>query len=164
MRHAGLSVFVPRGAGRQGGAAMNALFAEPLTRISFTVYGKPVPQGSSKAFYVKSLGRSVITTDNKKLKPWRQQVTDTAMAVQAEAIPDRRPVSIGLRFYFARPKSAKKRVGMIVKPDIDKLVRSILDALTGVLFQDDSQVVSVVAEKFYGDVERVENAVQEASS
>lgn len=124
--------------------------------IRFTVYGKPVPQGSSKAFYVKSIGRAVITSDNKRLKPWRQQVTDTAMSLQGDAIPDDKPVEVVLDFYFARPKSAKKRIGMTVKPDIDKLIRAILDGIMGVLFRDDSQVVSVVARKHYADQERVE--------
>lgn len=129
--------------------------------IQFTVYGKPVPQGSSKAFYVKALGRAVITSDNKRLKPWRQQITDTAMAQAGEAIEDSRPVEVLLEFYFARPKSAKKRVGMTVKPDIDKLIRAILDGITGVLFRDDSQVVSVIASKHYDDLERVEISVAE---
>ncbi len=124
--------------------------------IRFTVYGKPVPQGSSKAFYVKSLGRAVITSDNKRLKPWRQQVTESAMALHGEAIPDDRPVEVVLDFYFARPKSAKKRIGMTVKPDIDKLIRAILDGIMGVLFRDDSQVVSVLARKHYAEQERVE--------
>ena len=129
--------------------------------IKFTVFGKPVPQGSSKAFYVKSLGRAVITSDNKHLKPWRQQVTETAMSLQADAIPDDRPVEVILDFYFARPKSAKKRVGMTVKPDIDKLIRAILDGIMGVLFRDDSQVVSVHARKHYAEQERVEICVDE---
>ncbi len=132
--------------------------------IKFTVFGKPVPQGSSKAFYVKSLGRSVITSDNKRLKPWRQQVTESAMAIQAEAIPDDRPVEVVLDFYFARPKSATKRIGMTVKPDIDKLVRAILDGIMGVLFHDDSQVVSIAARKHYGSIEKADIQVAEFAS
>ena len=129
--------------------------------IAFTVYGKPVPQGSSKAFYVKSLGRAVITSDNKKLRPWRQQVTETAMAQRGVAILEG-PVELEAHFFFARPKSAKKRRGMTVKPDVDKLVRGILDAIQGVIFRDDSQVVSVRATKHYDLQERCEIRVREA--
>jgi crossover junction endodeoxyribonuclease RusA len=50
-----------------------------------------------------------------------------------------------------RPKSLPKRVThMTKKPDIDKLIRAVLDALKGVAWCDDSQVVSVYASKRYG--------------
>ena len=99
----------------------------------------------------------MITTDNTRLKPWRQQVTDTALSLQVEAIAREQPVEVVLDFYFARPKSVnKKRLGMTVRPDLDKLVRALLDALTGVLFQDDSQVVGIIARKHYDEIERVE--------
>lgn len=65
-------------------------------------------------------------------------------------------VSMDLEFYFNKPKSAKKRVHVVVKPDIDKLARAILDAGTGILYGDDSQVVSLSASKRYGGPERVE--------
>jgi crossover junction endodeoxyribonuclease RusA len=35
------------------------------------------------------------------------------------------------------------------KPDLDKLTRSILDALTGVVLDDDAQIVRLLAEKVY---------------
>ncbi len=45
---------------------------EPATpaAVKFTVYGRPVPQGSTRSFIPKGWTRAVITTDNKKLKPW----------------------------------------------------------------------------------------------
>lgn len=127
--------------------------------IKFTVYGKPAPQGSTRAFIPKGWKRAIITTDNAKLKPWRQQITDTALTLQVDAIEDDKPVEVAIDFYFLRPKSARNRVGMTVKPDIDKLVRSILDGLTGVLFRDDSQVVSITARKHYGTIEKADICV-----
>lgn len=61
---------------------------------------------------------------------------------------------------YARPKSHTKKNGeptktyrkdKTTKPDIDHLIRSVLDACTGILWTDDSQVISVRAIKFYGD-------------
>lgn len=130
-----------------------ATFA-PEMPIMFTVYGTPKPQGSMRAFYKAGMKRAVITSDNKKLKPWRQEITATAMALGVPILDG--PIAIELEFYLARPKSAKKRVYPTVKPDIDKLARGCLDAITGVLIRDDAQVVSLVTLKHYGDVERVE--------
>ena len=48
-----------------------------------------------------------------------------------------------------RPKSAPKRStpAAIKRPDIDKLARAVLDALTGVWLEDDSHVVCLRATK-----------------
>ena len=50
-----------------------------------------------------------------------------------------------------RPKTVKvrKRPLPIVKPDLDKLVRSVLDALSGVVFADDAQVTGLLTVKRY---------------
>ncbi len=127
----------------------------------FTVIGKPAPQGSLKGF-VRG-GKVCMTSDNKNTYPWRQQVacmallnrpTDTLYA------PVGVPVQVRINFFFAKPTSYSKKVTRPVKkPDLDKLVRSCFDALTGVAFQDDSQVVSLVACKFFDDLERAEITV-----
>jgi len=59
-------------------------------------------------------------------------------------------VAVEVWFEFARPQSAGKRLHPTVKPDIDKTLRAVLDALTGIAYDDDSQVVSVAASKMYG--------------
>jgi Holliday junction resolvase RusA-like endonuclease len=43
----------------------------------------------------------------------------------------------------------------VVKPDIDKTCRSVLDAMTGVIFVDDAQVVRILMDKVYGPSEQV---------
>jgi len=126
--------------------------------FAFVVYGTPQPQGSARAFYVKKLGRAVITSDNARMKPWRQQITGTALASmngQKKFTRDT-PVRVDAVFYFERPKSARKRLGKTTKPDLDKLLRALLDSLTGVLFEDDSQVVQCNVSKEYHSPERVE--------
>ncbi|MCK9460684.1 MAG: RusA family crossover junction endodeoxyribonuclease [Proteobacteria bacterium] len=119
-------------------------------RIQFTAYGIPQPKGSTKSFVVK--GRAITTSANAKVKPWQEIV---AYAAQQHRPPEIWVGGIGIRldFYFLRPKSVseKKRPYHTVKPDVDKITRSTLDALTGVIFADDSQVVSLIAGKEYGD-------------
>lgn len=49
---------------------------------------------------------------------------------------------------------ARKREGHIrpiIKPDLDNAAKSILDALNGIAYKDDSQVVEVEVKKFYSD-------------
>jgi Holliday junction resolvase RusA-like endonuclease len=59
-------------------------------------------------------------------------------------------IALTVCFLFAKPASKPKKAEWAnVKPDIDKLLRSVLDALTGVVLKDDARVVQVVMEKPY---------------
>lgn len=126
--------------------------------LTFTVFGRPEPQGSMRAFVIGQ--RAVITSNNKKLKPWRQMVSITAKTSIDAPVEKHVPVTLDIDFYLAKPQSApKKRLLPAVKPDIDKLVRAILDGLTGIAFKDDGQVCEIRARKHYGDIERTEITV-----
>lgn len=118
-----------------------------LETLEFTVQGIPVPQGS------KSLFRGRMVDANKNLKPWRATVTRAAR----EAIADRPgfddAVYVLLDFHMPRGKTVR-RARPSVKPDIDKLTRSIFDALTDAnAWTDDGLVVSVHAQQWYADDE-----------
>ena len=115
--------------------------------VTFFAAGKAVPQGSTKGFVVN--GKVVITSSAKGLMDWRR-------IVEAEAkdhfdAPLTGPVLVKLGFLLPRPTSYPKfkDVPPTKRPDIDKLVRACLDALTHVAWLDDSQVVSVFAFKAY---------------
>jgi crossover junction endodeoxyribonuclease RusA len=136
--------------------------------ITFTAYCTPTPQGSMKGFVVPGKNgakpRAIVTADNKKLKPYRSEVTRCAMQALADSssnvgqpfAPKHVPVSLVLDFTLLKPESCpRKRIYPVVKPDIDKLVRATLDALTGVLYADDAQVAEITTRKFYGAIENV---------
>lgn len=130
--------------------------------LEFEVYGHPEPQGSTRAFIPKGWNRAIITANSPKLKPWRQEVTGAAINVMAGREPVTSAVEICVDFFFDRPKSVKKSViHKTTKPDIDKLARAILDALTGVVFKDDSQVIRLSATKQFGIPERAVVRVSE---
>jgi len=125
--------------------------------LRFTVYGTPVPQGSTRAFIPKGWNRPIITAANSKTKPWRQEIAGAAIKAMEWNSPINGPVYLRADFYFDKPKSTKKSVThKTTKPDIDKLVRSVSDALTGVVFGDDSQIVQMDITKRFGSPARVE--------
>lgn len=120
--------------------------------VTFHVHGAPVQQGSTKGFVNKRSGRVQITHDNKApLKSWRQDVA--ACAAEAGVVQLEGPVRVEATFRFVRPASvtAKKRPLPEVKPDLDKLARALLDALTGIAYRDDAQVVALDVQKLYAD-------------
>lgn len=113
--------------------------------ISFFVSGVPTPQGSARAFVVN--GKPVITSSNRSLAAWRRLVSDAA---QNHAHMIEGPVKLNVSFILPRPKSLPKKVQWNIKrPDLDKLIRSVGDSLTGIMWKDDSQVVTINATKSY---------------
>jgi Holliday junction resolvase RusA-like endonuclease len=129
--------------------------------FSFTIFGVAQPQGSTRAFLPRGWTRPVLTTDNAKLKPWRQQLAQTAMVTMhdcgAKMAARGVPISITLTFYFDKPKSERKAAQYkTTKPDLDKLLRAVLDALTGIAYADDSQVTECRVAKIFGSPARLE--------
>jgi len=135
--------------------------------ITFTVFGHPEPQGSMKAFMPKGARFPVVTSANKKLIPWRQEIARTAlneMAKEREGLEEpfgrEIPICVRLDFYLARPASLPKRaVWPVKKPDFDKLCRGAIDAMTGIVYVDDSQVVQCIIAKWYGSPERTKISI-----
>lgn len=120
--------------------------------VVFQVKGViPQSEGSHSAHII---GGRVVVHHNKsdKLMAYREKVADAYRQSGGNYHHDS-PIDIQITFIFPRPKTVKrkKRPQMTVKPDVDKLVRSTLDALTGVAYDDDSQVVHVDAYKIYDD-------------
>jgi crossover junction endodeoxyribonuclease RusA len=109
----------------------------------FFVKGKPVPQGSMK--FIRP--GVMIHSRAADLAVWRADIARNA------ELSGFKPVSGGVKveidFIFIRPKSAN-RPFPTVAPDLDKLIRAVLDGLTGVAYEDDSQVILIQATKTYG--------------
>lgn len=139
-----------------------------MDKITFFVPGRPRPQGSMK--FINRGGRS-IPIQNQKLEHWRSSVTMYAQdAMGGCAIHG--GVSLTLVFSFTRPKN-HYRTGkyshllkdsspdrMLKAPDVDKLIRAVLDSLTGIVFTDDCEVDSVGVVKQWGPREGAEITVR----
>lgn len=123
-----------------------------MREVTFTVIGIAQPQGSTRAFVPKGWRRPIITGANPKNKGWRQCVAEQAQTAAAQG-QFLGPVALRVQFSLPRPKSLPKRVvAHLTAPDLDKLVRSVGDALTGVLYRDDAQVVELRARKVYAGI------------
>lgn len=129
--------------------------------LAFTVHGSPQPAGSKRAFFRG--GRAIVVDANKKTRPWKDQVAQIAGEAMAGRELMRGPIWLILRFYVRRPKGHFGKRGLLdsaprfpaTKPDVLKLARGVEDALSGVCYVDDAQIVSEELWKEYGP-ERVE--------
>jgi crossover junction endodeoxyribonuclease RusA len=111
----------------------------------FFVAGRPVPQGS-----LKFINGHAIHVRANDLAVWRATIANCARHAQVNKALE--GVEINVIFHMARPKTVKRKEPF-KRPDIDKLARAVLDALTGVAYDDDEQVVKLTASKEYAETE-----------
>ena len=111
----------------------------------------PAPQGSKNPWGGEA---------NKNTKPWREAVASEAARVMSERgiAPLDGPVGLSIEFVFPRPKSHYRSNGELKplapkykdsKPDLDKLLRAVGDALTSVAVRDDARIATLATAKLY---------------
>lgn len=124
--------------------------------IKMRVAGVPVTQGSKVAGVNPHTGRAFVREQGgDRLKGWRIAVNSEAQRAYEGRTPWQGPVMLEVRFAVPKPASApKRRRTYPIKArsgDVDKLARAVLDALTGVAFTDDSQVIVLIVHKDFAD-------------
>ena len=124
-----------------------------MEAVHFIIPGKPIGKGRprfTKSGHCWTPSKTVMYEQGIKQAYWmkygpKMYASDKALAVE-------------IVLYYPRPKSMGKhkrlmaQKGMLrptVKPDVDNVIKAILDALNGVAFEDDRQIVQVTCEKWY---------------
>lgn len=134
--------------------------------IQFTVYGNPVAQGRPK---FSSQGGFTRAYDPKNSKDYKDYVR-LAAAEHAPAALLEGPLGMVLTVYRSTPRSFSKKkaaqaeagqIRPITKPDVDNYLKGVKDALKGVIWKDDSQVVEVFAQKRYSARPRIEVKIKQ---
>lgn len=138
--------------------------------VSFEVRGRPVPQGSKRAWVDPKSGRVMMKEDQgNRHTSWRFEVLKAAQRALTDAgivAPTSEPIRVVLTFFFFRPGHhyGTGRNAQTLKPssppyphgkigDVDKLARAVLDSMTDArVFVDDSQVVDLHARKRWADL------------
>ena len=139
--------------------------------IKFTYHGEAVGKGRPRV--TARGGKYAHAYTPKKAKDFEDAIRFEFMAGNCEQMPVyerektlKADVLIGMSIPKSYPKykQALCRCRMIApakKPDLDNVLKCIFDALNGAAFEDDSQIVKVVAEKVYADEPFVEVTIDE---
>jgi Holliday junction resolvase RusA-like endonuclease len=125
---------------------------------SFFVFGKPATAGSKRAFAHRHTGKIVVLDDCKTGKAWRKAVQHAAsVSIRSPLVG---PLGLCVSFWLPRPLSHRKKDGSkalgapeyhLTKPDATKLLRAVEDAMTGIVWLDDAQVIFQSVSKSYAD-------------
>lgn len=159
---------------RKGKGPRASQGARVVSSVAFQVLGKPKPQGSKKHGVNRKTGKSWMGEQVKGLDTWRRHVRKAA--TEAATAPFDGPVRMEVTFVFERGKGHYRtgRFSSLLRDDaprypvarsglgdLDKLIRSIGDAITGPVLVDDALIVSLASTKVYGEPERCEVIVRE---
>jgi crossover junction endodeoxyribonuclease RusA len=122
--------------------------------ITYRIDAIPRPQGSKR-----HVGGGIMLESSKHVANWRAFARLCAVqAMQGREIAAKgTPVRLVVRFRFDRPQKHYNSKGLksdaamfhVSKPDSDKLLRALLDSMSGVVFYDDSQVCELSIDKCY---------------
>ena len=136
--------------------------------ICFSVIGDPIAKARPRAISVK--GRTWVYTP-KATRNYEEEIKKQSMQYKPEK-PIEGPVSVGLKIFRKIPKSMSKKNKKLVeegklmpiqKPDLDNYIKTVTDALNGIFWIDDSQVISYLlgTGKYYSDNPRLEIEIVE---
>lgn len=133
--------------------------------LEIYIPGKAVPQGRPR---FARIGNGVRTYDAKQSIDYKSWVKYCALQVMAKTsvaiIPRDIPLHMVLYVTITKPASvSKRRLCPVVKPDLDNIQKTIQDALEGIAYQADQQIVSIISVKRYGPSDSVTVTIQDWS-
>ena len=118
---------------------------------TIAVSGSPTPQPRARISTRGKFARAYVPAHH-AIHEWRRSVAEEAAKVVER--PTESSLGMKIDIFIARPKShylasgkIKKGVPVRPRPDVDNYAKGILDALEGIIFENDSQIVSLVVRK-----------------
>jgi Holliday junction resolvase RusA-like endonuclease len=135
--------------------------------VTFMVEGTPVPKGRPR---FARRGKFVSTYSPKTTVDYETKVSEAAQIAMGSSEPLETPVGAYIYITLPIPASySKKRTQACLsgeerptkKSDIDNFCKAVFDGMNGIVFADDSQIVSLHSTKVYGTVGMVEVMVKE---
>lgn len=127
--------------------------------VSFTIPGEPKGKGRHRTTHTQ--GGKAIQYTPKGTRLYEETVANEYLRQCGNVrVGDNEYVDIKILAYFKIPKSANKEdaermrkniIRPAKKPDVDNIIKIVADALNGIAYKDDKQIVDSVARKFYSD-------------
>ena len=136
-------------------------------QVMFSVEGTPIGKGRPK---FARRGNFVSTYTPTKTRDYETLIAEAARIAMSTAEPLKTPVAAYIYITVPIPQSySKKRSAACLdgferpckKPDADNILKAYFDAMNGIVYEDDSQIVSIHATKRYGLIGMVEVLVKE---
>ena len=126
--------------------------------ITFLVEGKPQGKARARTFYNKRMGKMQSITPE-QTKDYESLIRWSYKAAGGQYLGEKL-ISVDIQAFYPIPQSFSKKkkeaavseqIRPTTKPDCDNVAKAVLDALNGVAYYDDNQVVCLSVNKYYGE-------------
>lgn len=133
----------------------------------FTVLGEPVGKGRPKFSTVNGFAKAYTPAKTTNF----ENLVRLSYQQQCNKLPYEQGVELEayITAFFAIPKSVSKKKHDLManwylrptkKPDCDNIAKAVLDALNGIAYHDDSQIVELTVRKRYSETPRCEITIR----
>jgi Holliday junction resolvase RusA-like endonuclease len=140
----------------------------PLARISIVVPGAPVPKGRPRLSTIHGQARAFTPAKTRRYEDLIRLEAGRVMEGRGQL---QGPTRVEIRAYMPMPQALAKHklkgpaaeagiIRPITKPDVDNFAK-VIDALNGIVWPDDNQVVELTVAKFYSARPRLEMTAEE---
>jgi len=127
--------------------------------FKLTIPYEPTPKARARTFL---RGDKYMSFTPSKTVNAEQFIRTCLIEQGIKPIGKGKPVQLMLDFYLKRPGSLPKKITEPVRrPDIDNLIKTCLDALNKFAFEDDSQIITLTANKYYGNPPHIDITITE---
>ena len=132
-------------------------------KVEFTIDGDPI--GKARPRMNTRTGKAYTPTKTRMYEDYIKLLYRTQVKYYFEGY-----VRLTIKAFYGVAKSDSKKkkedklsniLRPIKKPDLDNIVKLIADGLNGIAYKDDTQIVEIVAKKYYSDKPRVEVVIQD---
>ena len=132
-------------------------------KVNFTIYGEPV--GKERPRFNLATKRTYTPNKTKSYEELIKWLYQSKVKYRFTGY-----IKMTIRCYYSIAKSNSKKVKEqkrnnvlrpSKKPDIDNVIKVVADSLNGIAYKDDTQIVEVVASKYYSDKPRVEVMIED---
>lgn len=133
-------------------------------KLILTIPGEPCAQGRPRFTTQGGFVRAYDPAKSRNYKAFVRMIASQEIIKQGWK-PTEMPLYAKITAYLGVPTSKSKKfkqgalngeIRPTKKPDMDNLVKTVQDALEGIAFKNDSQIILLVAAKFYSEEPRVE--------
>lgn len=130
--------------------------------------GEPCAQGRPRFSTAGGYVKAYDPAKSRNYKAFVKLITQEEMKKQGWRYTEL-PIRVRIIAYMGVPASKSKKFKRAAilgeerpakKPDVDNIFKSVTDAMSGIAYKDDKQIVSASIEKFYSDVPHTEIIIE----
>ena len=143
-----------------------------MQKLKFEVPGSPIGQGRPKFSTINGHAKAYDPEKSRNYKAYIRMLATQAMKDSGFTMIEG-PCCLSINAYFEVPKSKSKKFREAAlsglerptkKPDLSNIIKGIEDALNGLVYKDDSSIVSLKIQKYYSEFPRVELEISSCSN